>query len=114
MLLQAESVTSCAAVRRMAVTDGSCSLPGINNRLLGFKYIMSASSAVMEKVQLGSLQSDWWLAACRVRSFLAPGARLGASPGQPYNMGGHCGVEPRSLRYARYARIWTTYLSKAL
>ena len=68
MLLQAESVTSCAAVRRMAVIDGSCSLPGINNRLLGFKYIMSASSAVMEKVQLGSLQSDWWLAACRVRS----------------------------------------------
>ena len=68
VLLQAESVTSCAAARRMAVTDGSCSLRGINSRLLGFKYIMSASSPVMEKVQLGSLQSDWWLAACRVRS----------------------------------------------
>ena len=68
VLLQAESVTSCAAVRRMAVTHLSTSFSAANNRLLSFEYIMRAYSAVMEKVQLGSLQSDWWLAACRVRS----------------------------------------------
>ena len=80
MLLQAESVTSCAAARRMAVTDLSTSFSATNNRLPSFEYIMCAYSAMMEKVQLGSLQSDWWLAACRPQLLRRPfvGARRGA------------------------------------
>ena len=37
MLLQAESVTSCAAARRMAVTAVSCNLCAIKSRLLSFE-----------------------------------------------------------------------------
>ena len=52
----------------MAVTDLSSSFSATNNRLLCFKYIMPACFAAMETVLLLRLQSNWWLAACRVGS----------------------------------------------
>ena len=68
LLLHTESVTPCAAARRMAVTDVSSNFSATNNRLLSFEYIMSASSAAMQTVQLLRVQPNWWLAACRVGS----------------------------------------------